>query len=81
MAVKDVAEERVPLSWLQFIFILSSVISATFTVTSIYNNFELDRVELNKLRVDIEKGFENTNRRIDTKTDRNKKLIEENHSK
>ena len=74
--MSNIAEQTVPFSWLQFAFILGSVISATFTVTNIYNRFELDRVELNKLQSEINSMKVDINRRIDVKTDRNKLLIE-----
>jgi TRAP-type C4-dicarboxylate transport system permease small subunit len=74
--VNNISEVRVPFNWVQFVFIIGSVISATFTVTNIYNQIELDRVYLNKMEEKIQSMEKDLNRRIDVKTDRNRALIE-----
>ena len=73
----NLAEQRVPLNWLQMLFVLSSIVSATFTVTNIYNNFELERLEIKKLKSEIQ----NINNRIDKKTLRNEEMIKKLHAK
>lgn len=76
----NLAEQRVPLNWLQMLFILGSAISMTFTIANIYNKFELDRVEIKKLKSEIKILKDDLNRRIDVKTFRNEEIIKKLHS-
>ena len=77
----NLAEQRVPLNWLQLIFIIGFIVSITFTVSNIYNKFELDRVEIKKLKSEIKTVKDDLNRRIDIKTFRNEEMIKKLHSK
>jgi hypothetical protein len=85
----DIVKERVPFNWGQFLAILLSAISATFTVTKIVDRFEavekqqkIDREynkeQFNKIYNYIDEIDDDQTRRLDTKTKRNSEAIDEN---
>lgn len=60
-----------------FVGILAFAISATFTITTIYNRFLFIEGELEKVNIQIQEVEDNVNRRIDVKTKRNEDNIRE----
>ena len=73
---KNIANQQVSLSWLQFFFILASAISATFTVTNVYKEFELQRDHIDKLNIKIETIDKYHYDRVTKLTKRNKEEID-----
>ena len=83
MSVSDIATERVPFNWMQFITIISFVISLTIGGTRIFYEFEAGNAERTQMKTDAAKEYlliyqkiEEVNARLDKKTGRNSKAIE-----
>lgn len=72
----DITKSRVPFNWMTFIAIIFFAITSTFTVTTIYNNFLLMSTNHHNLEIKVDENNKNQTRRLDTKTDRNKREID-----
>lgn len=62
---KDISKERVPFNWVQFIMIISFVVSLTAAATKIHAEFESMRDALEVLENRMEKKDTRVNERVD----------------